>query len=129
MLKKLVNGEYSLKITFWLFGFLGFSLFGLITQITHNGVLRLICPGGRLCPINLLFYTFSHLVTLLTGNGRVLTNLIIHIFVSTLFLIYMYLTLRGLFKCSASYDGKKIWPIFAKIALICLSIIGLKSII
>jgi len=128
MLKKLANGEYSLKITFWLFGFLGFSLFGLITQITHNGVLRLICPNGRLCPINLLLYTFSHIVTLLTGNGRILTNLIVHIFISALFLIYMYITLRGLFKCSVSYEGKKIWPIFAKIILICLAIIGLKSI-
>lgn len=129
MLKKLVNGEYSLKITFWIFGFLGFSLLGLITQITHNGVLRLICPGGKLCSTNLLVYTFSHIVSLLTGNGRVLTNLIIHIFISALFLIYMYITLRGLFKCSASYEGKKIWPIFAKIALICLALIGLKSII
>lgn len=129
MFKKLVNGEYSLKILFWLFGVLGFSLFGLITQITHNGVLRLICPRGELCSVNLLFFTFSHIVTLLTGNGHLTTSLIIHIFVSALFIIYMYLTLRGLFKCSASYEGKKFWPVCAKIILICLALISFKSII
>ena len=128
MIKKLVNGEFSLKITFWLFGVLGFSLFGLITQITHNGALRLVCPGGRLCSTNLVVYTFSHIVSLLTKSGGAFTSLVIHIFTSALFLIYMYLVLRGLFKCSATYEGKKFWSVCAKLILVCWALFGLKSI-
>lgn len=129
MFKKLANGEYSLKITFWLFGVLGFFLLNIITNMTHNGVLRMICDKGALCIKSVILYALSHLIQIFLNGGRLLTMLGIHVLISTIFVVYAYILLRGLWKSSASYEGHAFWPICAKLVLVCWTLIGLKSII
>ena len=129
MLKKLANGEYSLRITFWLFGVLGFFLFNIITNMTHNSVLRIICDKGVLCAKSVLFYTLSHPISIFLGGGHLMSNLGLHILISTVFVVYTYILLRGLWKSSASYEGHLFWPICAKLILVFWAVIGLKSII
>jgi len=131
MLKKLAAGEYSLKIIFWLFGLLGFLIFFLLASATHNGAVRAICPYGQLCPVNILWFTASHFLMVFVGrlSSNIVTYLIIHLFVSTLFVIYMYITVRGLWKCCESYKGAKFWAYGAKIILVGLMLFCFKSII
>jgi hypothetical protein len=129
MLKKLANGEYSLKIIFWIFGVLGLFLFSLITNMTHNSVLRLICPRGIICGKSVVWYTLSNLFTVFLGGGRLLTGIGIHILISTIFVVYAYILIRGLWKSAASYDGRPFWSICAKFILISLVLVSLKSII
>lgn len=131
MLKKLGAGEYSLKVIFWLFGLLGFSLFYLLTSITHNGVLRNICPYGRLCEKNIIIYTLSNFANIMLGRLKdsAQTYLVIHILLSALFVAYMIVVLRGLWKCCSSYDGSKFMCYAAKILLVCFMLYCFKSII
>jgi hypothetical protein len=129
MLKKLAGGEYSLKITFWAFGLLGFLLFNILTNITHSGVLRIICPYGRLCSVNIVLYIFNNSVRLMTGsNDSVMTYLVCHLILAACFVCYMIVVLRGLWKSADAYEGKKFWPFCAKFLTVCLVLISLKSI-
>ncbi len=129
MFKKLANGEYSLKITFWLFGVLGLFLLNIITNMTHNSVLRMICAKGALCAQSVILYTLAHLLQIFLSGGRLMTVLGIHVLISAVFVVYSYILLRGLWKSSASYEGHTFWPICAKLVLVCWTLIGLKSII
>ena len=131
MLKKLGASEYSLKVTFWLFGLLGFSIFYLLTSITHSGVLRNICPYGRLCDKNIVLYTLSNFANLMLGrlNNTTQIYLIIHILLSAVFVAYMIVVLRGLLKSCASFSGSRFWVYAAKFFLICLMLYCFKSII
>lgn len=130
MLKKMVNGELSLRLTFWAFGLLGFFLFFIFTSITHAGVLRHICPMGQVCSRNVISYILSNFINLLmrgTQSG-VLFYLTAHILLSASFVVYIYITLRGLWKASESYEGKSFWAWSAKIILVCAAVMSLKSI-
>lgn len=130
MLKKLANGELSLRLTFWVFGLLGFFIFFIFTSITHAGVLRHICPMGQICSRNLILYIMANFINLLmrgTQSG-VMFYLTAHILFSASFAVYMYITLRGLWKASESYDGKSFWAWSAKVILVCLAVVSLKSI-
>lgn len=129
MLKKLANGEYSLKIIFWIFGVLGIFLFSLITNMSHNGVLRLICPRNTVCNRSVVWFTLSNVVSVFLNGGRLLVELGIHFFVSTIFIVYAYILIRGLWKSCASYEGRRIWSVCAKFILISLVLVSLKSII
>ncbi len=129
MFKKLANGEYSLKITFWLFGVLGLFLLSIITNTTHNSVLRQICAGGTLCGKSVVLFTLSNIVSVFLGGGRLLTGIGVHILIVTIFSVYAYILLRGLWKCSASYEGPVFWSFTAKTVLITLILLSLKSII
>ena len=129
MLKKLVNGEYSLKVTFWLFGLLGFFLFNVVTNIIHNGILRLICANGVLCSKSVILFVLQHIFGIFIGGGWILFNVGIYILVVAMFVIYIYLVLRGIWKSGAAYQGNVVWSVGAKIVLIVLAFISLKSII
>lgn len=129
MFKKLANGEYSLKITFWLFGVLGLFLLNIITNMTHNSVLRMICAKGALCSQSVILYTLSHLVQIFLSGGRLMTALGVHILLGAVFVVYTYILLRGLWKSSASYEGRAFWAVCAKLVLVVWVLIGLKSII
>ncbi|MBR1825809.1 MAG: hypothetical protein IJ770_04400 [Alphaproteobacteria bacterium] len=129
MLKKLANGEYSLKITFWIFGVLGLFFFCLITNMTHNSVLRMICPRGIICGKSVILYTLSNIISVFLNGGYLLTGVGIHFLISTIFVVYAYILLRGLWKSSASYDGRAFWSVCAKFVLILLILVSLKSII
>ncbi len=129
MFKKLANGEYSLKITFWLFGVFGLFLLNLITTMTHNSVLRMICAQGVLCSKSVILYTLTHLLQIFLNGGRLMTVLGVHILMSAVFAVYAYILLRGLWKSSSSYEGRTFWSVCAKLMLVCLTIVGLKSII
>lgn len=130
MLKKLAAGELSLRLTFWVFGLLGFFIFFVFTSITHAGVLRMICPAGQVCSRNLIFFIMSNFINLLmrgTQSG-VMLYLTMHLLFSASFIFYMYITLSGLWKSAASYEGKAFWAWSAKIILVCLALFSLKSI-
>lgn len=130
MLKKLATGELSLKLTFWVFGLLGFFVFFVLTSITHAGVSRMICSSGQTCSRNLIFYIGANFINLLirgTQSG-VMFYLTAHILLSASFMVYMFITLRGLWKSASSYEGSTFWAWCAKIILISISLLCMKSI-
>ena len=87
MLKKLGAGEYSLKITFWMFGLLGMLFFTIATHITHSSALRMICPYGRVCAKSVVLYIISNFPILMTTSGR-LSAFVPHLLTSALFICY-----------------------------------------
>ena len=87
MLKKLGAGEYSLKITFWMFGLLGMLFFTIATHITHSSALRMICPYGRVCAKSVVLYLISNFPILMTTSGR-LSAFVPHLLTSALFICY-----------------------------------------
>lgn len=130
MLKKMANGELSLKLTFWVFGMLGFFVFFVLTGITHAGVLHHICPFGKTCPSNLISYIIMNFINLLMNGAQsgVLLYLVFHILLSASFAVYMYITLRGLWKAAAKFEGSAFWTWSAKIILVCAALASLKAI-
>lgn len=128
MLKKLANGEYSLKVIFLVFGIFGIFIFNLITAITHNGVLRAICPYGKICSKNVVLYFFSNFAILMTSNGRLITPLALHFIASACFICYVIILLRGLWKKEETYEGKKFWMFCAKWTMVCWALFSLKFI-
>lgn len=128
MLKKLGAGEYSLKITFWLFGLMGMLFFTIATHITHSGALRLVCYG-RVCPRSILLYILSNIPNLMTGSSGRLSAFVPHLLVCSLFICYFIILMRGLWKCGNTYEGAKFWTVCAKTVIICLGFLSLKSII
>ena len=130
MLKKLASGEYSLKVTFWVFGFFGTFLFTILTTITHNGVLRSICPYGRICSRNIILYILTNVPNIMTGSkGVSVADFMPHLLVSACFVCYMYVVLKGLWTCAKSYEGHKFWALSAKLLTVTLVLYSLKSII
>ena len=131
MLKKLAAGELSLKLTFWVFGLLGFFIFFIITSITHAGLLKYICPVGQVCSRNVLFFVASNFINLLMHGSQsgIMLYLTSHILLSAGFIVYMYITLRGLWKTAATYEGKALWVWCAKMILVCVAVLSLRAII
>ena len=130
MLKKLVAGEYSLKTTFWGFGVLGFFVFILLTSLTHNTFLQAICPRGRVCSdVNILYFIMTHFIQLLLRGGTIAFYLVLHLIMSGCFGAYMIMVVRSLWKSSQSYSGKKFWVWCAKILLLALVVIGIRTIL
>ena len=123
MLKKLANGELSLKLTFWVFGLLGFFIFFIATYITRAGLAKYF--SGSV--ISFVMSNFIKLLIAGTQSG-VMFYLTAHVLLSASFAVYMYITLRGLWKSSENYEGKVFWPWMAKIILVCVAILSLISI-
>lgn len=128
MLKKLGAGEYSLKITFWLFGLVGMLMFTIITHITHSGALRVICQYARTCSKSVMIYILSNFPLLMTSSGR-LSSFVPHLLVVACFVGYFIILIKGLWKTSAVYEGSRMWSISAKLIIVCLGLLSLKSII
>ena len=131
MLKKLANGEYSLKNIFWIFGVFGFFIFFLLTSITHSSLLRFMCSGVRNCSGNVILYVLSNYVRLMTQGAQsgALLYISVHMILSACFVVYMYLVVRGLWKSAKNYEGGIFWSLMAKICLVCLALFCFKSII
>lgn len=130
MLKKLASGEYSLKVTFWLFGLCGTFLFYLVVNMTHNGLLRMICSYGSVCVKSVLLYILFNFPMLITGSNRIsLSSFLPHLLIASLFVFYLLILIRGLWKSAAIYEGSKFWTVMAKMVVICLFVLGLKAII
>lgn len=129
MLKKLANGDYSLTITFWVFGLVGIFLFSIFANITHSGLLRTICPAGRICSQNIVLFVVMNWAAIMTGSGKLLSILMPHLLISSCFVCYMIILVRGLWKSADGYEGKKFWAWMAKLIIICLSVLSVKSII
>ncbi len=128
MLKKLGAGEYSLKITFWLFGLMGMFFFTILTHISHSSALRLFCPYGRGCSQSVVLFILSNAPTLMTSSGKI-SSLVPHLLMSACFVCYFFILIKGLWKCSENYEGAKFWTFCAKLLLVCLGVLSLKSII
>lgn len=131
MLKRLVNGEYSLKVVFWLFGVLGFALLFLASSITHSGLIKAVCMGQNNCSFNVVKYVLQNFIKLLIGGMQtgVMPYLVSHLIMSAVFVVYMYLVLRGLWKSAAGYEGSGFWKLSAKTILVVLAIMCFKSIV
>lgn len=128
MLKKLGAGEYTLKVTFWLFGLMGMLFFTIATHITHSSALRMICPYGRVYSNSVILFILSNFPILMTSSGRI-SSFVPHLLLSALFISYFIILIRGLWKSCDSYEGAKFWAICAKLAIVCLGFLSLKSII
>ena len=129
MFKKLGSGEYSLKITFWLFGVFGFAIFSLLTSITHSSLLRTICGSSR-CISSVILFFFSHFISIMTSsNSGLRWFIIVHSFFGAMFGAYMLTVLRSLWKCGEKYEGSAFWLYSAKFLLVCLALVCLRSII
>lgn len=128
MLKKLASGEYSLKVCFWLFGVFGIFLFNIITAITHSGALRAICPYGKICATNLVWYILSHFALIMTRGGHLISTLAPHLIASGCFICYTIILLRGTWKSADNYEGSKFWAFSAKWILVCWALFSLKLI-
>lgn len=130
MLKRLIAGEYSLRATVWGFGLLGFFLFILITSLTQNTFLQVLCARNRICgDVNIVYFTFSNFIQLLLRGGKTAIYLVLHLIVSGCFVAYMIMVLRGLWKCAQQYSGSKFWAWAAKLLLLGLVFLGLRSIL
>lgn len=128
MLKKLASGEYSLKVCFWLFGGIGIFLFNIITAITHSGALKAICPYGKICYVNLVWYVLSNFAIIMTGKGHLISTMAPHLIASACFICYVIILLRGTWKSAENYEGSKFWVFSAKLILVCWAIFSLKLI-
>lgn len=128
MLKKLGAGEYSLKVTFWLFGLMGMLFFTIATHITHSSALRMTCMYGRACSRSVILFILNNFLSLMTSSGRI-SAFVPHLLLSALFISYFIILIRGLWKSCESYEGVKFWAMCAKLAIICLGFLSLKSII
>ena len=129
MFKKLGAGEYPLKMTFWMFGMLGYLIFYIITSITHSGILRMICPNRTLCSRNIISYIHLNAPTIMLSKGYLLPYIAMHIVISAAFVVYMYVVLRSLWKCCNNYEGNKFWSYSAKFILVSLSLLCIQSLI
>lgn len=130
MLKKLAAGECSLKMTFWVFGLLGFFVFSLVTNITHSSLLRTICGYSRNCERSVVWFFFMHFIQIMSSSNSAFRWCVIaHSFFGATFGAYMLLVLRGLWKCGEKYEGNAFWLFSAKFILVCLALLCLKSII
>jgi hypothetical protein len=130
MLKRLIAGECSLRATFWGFGVLGFFLFILLTSLTQNTFLQILCSRNRICgDVNIVYFTFSNFIQLLLRGGTTAIYLVLHLIMSGCFVAYMIMVLRGLWKCTQKNESKKFWAWCAKILLLCLVVLGLRTIL
>ncbi len=130
MLKRLIAGEYSLRAIVWGFGLLGFFLFILITSLTQNTFLQVLCARNRICgDVNIVYFTFSNFIQLLLRGGKTAMYLVLHLIISGCFVAYMIMVLRGMWKCAQQYGGSKFWAWTAKLLLLGLVFFGLRSIL
>ncbi len=130
MLKRLIAGECSLRATFWGYGLLGFFLFILLTSLTQNTFLQVLCSRNRVCgDVNVVYFTFSNFIKLLLRGGTTAIYLVLHLITSGCFVAYMIIVLRGLWKSAAQYSGPKFWIWCAKTLLLCLVGFSLWSIL
>ena len=85
---KLVDGDYGLAKTFWLFGVLGGFIIRILLFISHIRSIELLVQPERL----------SILILSLTT--------------------YYFPVFMGTWRAASKYQGKKIWAILAKIAVV-----------
>lgn len=130
MLKKLAEGEYSLRLTFWVFGMLGFFVFAVLTGMTRAGVLHHIGCSGSYCPRNLVLFILPRIFSLMTSGAQsgVMPYILAHLLMSAVFGVYAYLVLRGLWKAAKSYTGPKFWSLSAETALVALAFVCLRAV-
>ena len=100
MLKKLFNGEYTLRATFWRFG-----IFGMIILYYTYKLLK-SWAGNNINGYNLL-----HIIKNLSVEGFARINafwLIAYCAVSVFLVIYSYGIIKAVFKTAAAYE-KSSW--------------------
>lgn len=100
MLKKLFNGEYPLRATFWKFG-----IFGMVILYYTYKLLKSLAGN------NINGYNLWHVVKSLNVNGFAQINafwLIAYCAVSVFLVIYSYGIIKAVFKTAAAYE-KSSW--------------------
>lgn len=99
MLKKLINGELSLRDTFWMFGFLGLPTITLVVRILGKMLAR------KLNNRSILAYFLSF-----NAGGELSTSILTILYLSALgfFIFYVVALLMGTWRSSAEYN-RSLW--------------------
>lgn len=113
ILVKLFKGEYSLGKSYWLFG-------NVIPAILFLVIFAVILLESE-DPINKIINQDFAPESLLTS--------IIVLVLSILTLIYILISVVGIWRSAGKYSGKKIWPILAKVTILIGVLLNIKSII
>jgi hypothetical protein len=110
-ISRLYKGEYSLAKSYWLFGnvipaILFMIIFGLIFLTSND-------PLGKL--VNQDFVPESLMVS------------IVVLILSLITLVYIFISVIGIWRSAQKYNGKKIWSLLAKITIIIGGLLNIKS--
>lgn len=102
MFKKLLNGEFNLKDTFWKYGVLGFIICNILFKISQ----KLLSP-------RLMGYTIKNYYTTYIGRIAPIDSLtvaltIFYIACICLLISYSYVMVIGVWRSSAEYN-KSLW--------------------
>ena len=128
MLKKLAAGEYPLRTIFWGFGFIGFLFFNLVAVMTKSAAVHSVCGNAGRCASSFVLLVISSFVDLMTRRG-IPVAIALHFLVGACFVCYMILVIRGLMKSSKTYEGSPFWSFCAKVMMVFLILVNLKTIL
>ena len=117
MLKKIMNGELSLRDTFWMFGFLGLPVLSFVTKIIGRLLVQ------KLGKTSILAY-FVSLGRKVEFSTSVLT--ILYLSIASFLVFYCFVLLSGVWKSSAEYDRSLWLRYLSRIFIVIMVFIALK---
>ena len=110
-LGKLVNGDFSLARTYWLYGIFVGVIYELITLLGAIAFVAILVPEGDIeailaagDDIEAILAAGDIEVQLLIGFGFV---------VGLVYISYQFVWLVGLYRAAVKYEGPKIWTVLA----------------
>ena len=121
MLKKLLNGEFSLAISFWKYGILGIVFINILIKIFGQLLAQ------KLKGITVFDYLTKHFNPLNFESSTIVYTTIYLILISMLF-SYSYILIVGIWRSSAEYE-RSVWlRHLSRIIIIILVYISIKNI-
>ena len=119
MFGKLIYGQFSLKETFWKYGFLGIFACSLVTKIFKMFLLK------QLKGISLGTY-YTHYFSPLNMDNTMLFLTIGYFVCAFILSVYSIMVLFGVWRSAAEYD-KSVWMRhIAKVMILAIIYFGLK---
>lgn len=103
-IKRLWNGDFSLTVSFWLFGIL-LSPISVVLDITPNRLL-----------VSLLYFIWER-VFVISGLSRGLDLIATALIALLITLVYQAIWLIGTWRSSVKYTGNKLWKYSARVWL------------
>lgn len=119
MLKKLINGELSLRDTFWMFGFLGLPTITLVVRILGKMLAR------RLNSQSILAYLLS-----LKIDHEFSTSILVVLYLSALgfFVFYVIALILGTWRSSAEYNRSLWFRHLSRIFMVLMLFLAVKCV-
>lgn len=119
MLKKLINGELSLRDTFWMFGFLGLPTITLVVRILGKMLVR------RLNSQSILAYLLS-----LKIDHEFSTSILVVLYLSALgfFVFYVIALFMGTWRSSAEYNHSLWFRHLSRIFMVLMLFLAVKCV-